>query len=90
MIIASKKSMDKLSKEDQAIIEKCAKESTAKQLELWKTYEEEAIKTAEKEGCTITYLNEDQVAAFQKSVENLKEIEGAAYKDVIDAIVAVK
>ncbi len=90
MIIASKKSMDKLSKEDQAIIEKCAKESTAKQLELWKDYEEESIKTAEKEGCTITYLNEDEVALFKKSVENLKQIEGAPYKDVIDAIVAVK
>lgn len=45
--------MDKLSKEDQAIIEKCAKESTANQLELWKAYEEEAIKTAKEEGCII-------------------------------------
>jgi TRAP-type C4-dicarboxylate transport system substrate-binding protein len=90
MIIASKKSMDKLSEEDQAIIAECAKKSTAKQLELWKAYEEEAIKTAEEEGCTITYLKADQIALFQKSVEQLNKIEGAAYSEVINAIAAVK
>lgn len=89
MIIASKKSLDKLSKDDQAIIMECAKESTAKQIKLWKAYEEESIKTAKKEGCTITYLNVDQVALFQKAVESLNEEEGAAYLDIISAIAAV-
>lgn len=89
MIIASKKSMEKLSEEDQAIIKECAKESTAIQLELWKAYEEEAIKTAEEAGCTITYLDTDQVALFQKSVESLNETIGAAYIDVINAIAEV-
>lgn len=90
MIIASKKSMDKLSKEDQAIIEECAKESTEIQIKLWKEYEEEAIKTAKEAGTTITYLNDDEIALFQKSVETLNETEGAAYKDILDAIAATK
>ncbi|WP_158741794.1 TRAP transporter substrate-binding protein [Defluviitalea raffinosedens] len=90
IIIASKKSMEKLSEEDQKIIAECAKESTDTQLKLWKNYEEESVKTAEEAGCHITYLTADQVSLFQKSVENLYETEAATYKDIIDAIAAVK
>lgn len=90
MIIASKKSMEKLSEEDQAIIAECAKESTDIQIKLWKEYEEEAIKTAEEAGSNITYLTPDEVALFQESVKDLNEKEGAAYRDIIDAINAVQ
>ena len=90
MIIASKRTLDKLSEEDQKIITECAKESTEIQIKLWKAYEEESIKTAEDAGCKITYLDADQVALFQDAVESLYEAEGAAYKEIIDAIKTVE
>lgn len=90
LIIASKKSMEKLSEEDQKIIEECAKESTDIQLKLWKDFEEKAIKTAEDSGCKITYLTENELTLFKKSVESLYETEGAKYKDIVDAIKEVK
>lgn len=90
MIIASTKTMDSLSKEDQEIIKQAAKESTQKQLVLWKAYEKETKQKAKESGCVITYLDEEQSAAFKAAVADLNKIEGAKYTEIIDAIEAVE
>lgn len=90
MIIASTKTMEKLSSQDQEIIKQAAKESTQKQLELWKAYEKEAQQKAKAAGCTITYLDKGQVEAFQAAVANLNKVEGAKYAEVLKAIAAVE
>jgi TRAP-type C4-dicarboxylate transport system substrate-binding protein len=90
MIIASTKTMGKLSTQDQEIIKQAAKDSTYKQLELWKVYEIEAQQKAKVAGCTITYLDQDQVEAFQAAVAKLNKTEGKNYEEVLKAIAAVK
>lgn len=86
MFIASKQTMESLSKEDQEIIRQCAEEAGLSQRKNMKAYDEKAIKTAEEEGCTITYLTESQVKEFQEMAEPVNEVASEAYMDIIKEI----
>lgn len=86
MLIASTQTMESLSKEDQEIIRQCAEEVGLSQRKAMKAYDEKAIKTAEKEGCTITYLTESQVKEFQEIAEPVNEVASEAYMDIIKEI----
>lgn len=90
MIIASTKSLEKLSKEDVEIIKECAKESTQYQIKAWNEYEEKAINTAKEAGCTITYLDDNGIKKFQSAVEELNNTEGEKYSALINKIKQVK
>lgn len=57
MIIASKKTMEKLSKEDQDIIKRAARESQAVQIKSWAEYEKKSEKKVRDAGCKINEIN---------------------------------
>lgn len=86
MLIASTATMDTLSAEDQEIIRQCAGEVGLSQRKSMKEYDEKAIETAKKAGCTITYLTDEQVKEFQKIVEPVNEQASKAYLDIIKEI----
>lgn len=86
MIIASTKSMNKLSEEDQKIIRECAVESTQKQIELWNKYEQESLKKAENEGCTITHLSESELNKFKDTVSDFNKKQSEGYSDILNKI----
>lgn len=84
ILFASKRTMERLHKEDKTIIEQAAQESSVKQREIWADYSKEAEETAKREGCSITYL--DSTEPFQKAMEPLYEKFGAEYQDIIERI----
>lgn len=86
MIIASKSTMDSLSKEDQEIIIEAAKEASKSQRKGMLDYDKEAIEKAEKAGCKITYLSDSQVAEFQKIADPINSDVSAKYISIINKI----
>lgn len=86
MFIASAETMDSLSEEDQKIIRQCAEEVGLSQRKNMKEYDEKAIKTAEKAGCTITYLTDAQVKEFQEMAGPVNEEASKAYLNIIKEI----
>lgn len=86
MIIASIDTMNTLSPEDQQIIRECALEASQLQRKWLSEYDAEAIETAEKEGCTITYLTEEEVEAFQTAAESVNADVSAPYIPFINKI----
>lgn len=83
MLLVSKSALDSLSSEEQNIIKECAKEASKYQIQAMKDYEEEAIKTAEDAGCTITELTAAEAKQFQEAGANVNEIVSADYMDTI-------
>ncbi|MDD2454196.1 TRAP transporter substrate-binding protein [Aminivibrio sp.] len=71
ILIASKMTMDKLSKEDQDIIRQAAKDSMPYQIKLWKEYEKVSEEKVTAAGSIITHLSPEAVSAFQKAMEPL-------------------
>lgn len=90
MFVASRESMSKLSEQDQQIIRECAKEAGELQRKWMQEYDEEAICQAEEAGCQITYLTEEQVAAFQSVAAPVNEQVSAQYIDIINSIKAAQ
>lgn len=86
MIIVSKKTMESLSAENQAIIREAAKEASQIQRKAMLEYDNEAIKKAEKSGCTITYLDDAQVAEFQKVADPVNREVSSKYISIINKI----
>lgn len=60
ILIASQKIMDRISKEELAIIKECAEESQIFQRRLWKEKEAESEKKILEAGCTITEIQEKE------------------------------
>lgn len=89
-IIMSTAVKDKVTEEQLAIIEECAKDASQLQRELWSESEVESIKQCEDLGCTVVELSAEEKAMFMEAVEELNAAEGAAYKDILDAIAALK
>jgi len=71
ILIASKMTMDKLSKEDQDIIRQAAKDSMPYQIKLWTEYEKVSEEKVTSAGSIITHLSPEAVSAFQKAMEPL-------------------
>lgn len=88
MIIASKSVMDSLSAEDAQIVRECAIEASKKQRVWMQEFDEEAIKTAEDAGCTITYLTPEEIEQFQKAAEPVNKKVSAEYMDIIKKLQA--
>lgn len=91
VIMFSQKIWDTLSKEDQAVILKAAKESSVYQ----RKYNREQMKSCEegmeKNGVTVTRLSDDQLKAFQDATKDIaaqfsKDIGEKVLKDVQDEI----
>lgn len=83
MIIASKSALEGMSSEDQEIVKECAKEISKEQIEAFKEFDENAIETAKKAGCTVTELTKEQSAAFQEQGAQINAEVNAQYAEVI-------
>ncbi len=86
MQLASQITWDKLSKEDQEIIRKCAKESAFYQRTLWKQREITSEKTVIAAGCERIKLSEEEKEKFRQAVSGVYEKYCAKYMDLVDAI----
>lgn len=88
--IISKKTMDKLSADDQKIIRECAMESAKYERQLWAEREKASEEKVRAAGCTITTLTPDVRKAFEAAVQPLYDQYGAEYKDLIKEIKETK
>lgn len=88
--VSSKIVMDKLSKEDQELIKKAAKDSVKYQREQWTKKEKSSEEKAKAAGGKITYLDAAAIAEFQKAVLPLYDSVAKDYKDLIKKIQDMK
>jgi tripartite ATP-independent transporter DctP family solute receptor len=86
--IASKMAMDKLSKADQELIMKAAKDSMAFQIKAWADYEKEAEATVAANGNEIYRLQDN--SAFQAAMQPLYDALSPELQKVVKEIRAVK
>jgi len=89
VLVMSKRSWDKLSKDDQQLVRKAAKESVTKMRELWEAREKQAKDTVVAAGAQINELDKD---AFIKATETVydKHVTDAKMKDLVARIKAVQ
>jgi len=89
VLVMSKRSWDKLSKDDQQLVRKAAKESVTKMRELWEAREKQAKDTVVAAGAQINELDKD---AFIKAAETVydKHVTDAKMKDLVARIKAVQ
>ncbi len=88
MLIASKTTMDKLSKADQELIKKAARDCQSTQIEAWADYAKKSEEKVRAAGCQINDINDQ--AEFANSMNSLYEKmlddEGKAWVEKIRAI----
>ena len=89
VLVISKRSWDKMSKEDQQVIRKAAKDSVAKMRELWVAREAQAEKAAAAAGVKVNTVPKE---TFMKAVEPVyaKHVTDPKLKDLVDRIRAVQ
>jgi len=88
--VGSKKVFDKLSKEDQAIIFKAAKDAVAYQIKLWNDFEKLAEKTVREKGSIITEVNPAEKKKFMDAMKPLYDKQPPEIMAVVNKIRAVK
>lgn len=71
MILASKTTMEKLSKTEQQMIKAAAHESSLWHRDAWEDSEKRNAKIAEEKGCTLVTLSPQELADFQNAVAPL-------------------
>jgi len=87
IIVFSRASWDKLSKDDQALITKLAHEAQADERQLWKKKEAEAMEKMKAAGIEIITISDK--TPFQQAVKPLWDKYGAQYAALIKEIEAV-
>ena len=87
LLVFSKISWEKLSKDDQALITKLSKEAQQEQRKLWYAREEESLKKMKEAGAIINDVADRK--PFQVAVKPVWDKYGAAHKALIDRIQAV-
>jgi tripartite ATP-independent transporter DctP family solute receptor len=88
--VGSKKVFDKLSKEDQAIIFKAAKDAVAYQIKLWNDFEKVAEKTVREKGSIITEVSPAEKKKFMDAMKPLYDKQPSEIMAVVNKIRAVK
>jgi tripartite ATP-independent transporter DctP family solute receptor len=89
VLVMSKKSFDKLSAEDQAIMKAAAKESVAKMRDLWDAREKASEAKVKAGGAVINAVEKQPFVDAMKPVYD-KFVTDAALKDLVSKIQAVK
>src|SRR5277367_4238984 len=87
ILVFSRLSWDKLSKDDQALISKLAREAQADERQLWKKKEAEAMEKMKAAGIEIITISDK--TPFQQAVKPLWDKYGAQYAALIKEIEAV-
>jgi tripartite ATP-independent transporter DctP family solute receptor len=90
ILIASKISMDRLSKEDQEIIKQAAKDSMPYQIKLWKEFEKVSEDKVRAAGSIITELTPEAIAEFQKAMQPMYDALRPELQEVVKKIRAVE
>jgi tripartite ATP-independent transporter DctP family solute receptor len=83
VLVMSKAVFDGLPKADQDLIRQAAKDSVAKQCELWSAFEKEAETKVKAEGCIVTYVKD--LTPFQNAVKPMFDAH-PEYADVLKDI----
>lgn len=88
ILVFSKTAWDKLSKEDQELIKKLAREAQMEQRELWnKSVADDTAKLKEK---GVTFVDDVDVKAFIDATAPVREKYGAPYADIVKKIQAIE
>lgn len=90
IIIASKLSWDKLSKEDQEIIRQAAKDAMPYQIKLWKEFEKSSEEKTRQAGSIYTELTSETLEEFQKAVQPMYDELSPELKEIVNQIRNVK
>lgn len=77
---------EKLSREDQLILQECARESAAYERQLWTEREKKSREIAISKGVQVTELTREQRMEFQEAVSGVYEIYCKDYLDIIEKI----
>jgi TRAP-type C4-dicarboxylate transport system substrate-binding protein len=88
MTVMSKKTWDSLSKEDQALIKKYAREAQFEERKLWDKYESDAMAKAKAAGIQVIQVADKK--PFQNAVKPVWDKYGPKYADMIKRIQAVQ
>jgi TRAP-type C4-dicarboxylate transport system substrate-binding protein len=86
--VFSKKAFEAMSKDDQALILKFAKEAQQEQRKLWNEREAQSLKKMVEAGAVVNEVKNKQ--AFQDAVKPVWDKYGAQHKALIERINAVK
>jgi tripartite ATP-independent transporter DctP family solute receptor len=84
LLVFSKRTWDTLSKEEQELIKKFAREAQAEQRKLWADLEVKALETMKKEGAEITQIPDK--GPFQAAVKPVWDQFGTKYTEVVKRI----
>ena len=88
--LCAQSTWNRLSEDDRAVITACARESALYERELWAEVEAAAREKLERDGgCTVTELDDDELARFREAVQPLYDEYAAGYKDLVARIAAV-
>ncbi len=86
ILIASKISMDRLSKEDQEIIKQSAKDAMPHQIKLWKEFEKVAEDKVRAAGSIITELTPEALVEFQNAMQPMYDALSPELQEVVKKI----
>ena len=87
MILFSKRSWDKLSAEDQALLRKLGKEAQEDERKLWADYNQQSLDKMKAGGVTFQQIDRDY---FVKATQPVRDQYGKNYQDLMQQITAVK
>lgn len=88
ILVFSKKIWDTLSKDDQALVMKFAKEAQQEQRKLWAAMEKQALDQMKKEGIEVVTFSDKK--PFQDAVKPVWDKYGSKFSDVVKRIQDVK
>lgn len=89
ILVFSKATWDKLSKEDQALISKFAKEAQQEQRKLWNEREAKSMELIKQAGIEVIKLPPEEKQKLQAAVKPVWDKYGAKYADLVKRIQAV-
>ena len=88
ILVFSRRTWQTLSKEDQELIQKTAREAQTEQRELWNAMTKESIEKLK--GAGITFVEDVDKKAFQASVKPVYDKYGAKYGELLQRVQAVR
>jgi TRAP-type C4-dicarboxylate transport system substrate-binding protein len=90
MLVMSKKIYDSLSKDEQALIMKYAREAQMEERKLWEQYEKQAMDKAKASGVQIIHMSDADKKKMQEAVKPVWDKYGPKYAAMVKRIQAVK
>jgi tripartite ATP-independent transporter DctP family solute receptor len=90
VLVMSKKIFDSLSKDDQALVRKFAREAQLEERKLWEEYEKKAMDKAKASGVQIIHISADAKKQLQAAVKPVWDKYGPKYAAMIKRIQDVK